>query len=257
MVYEKLTENIYVFRNEKYYNVVVGAIVLPNKIVMIDTGIDKGEAKDFRIYVEKETGKKCEILLITHTDGDHINGIQSFSDCKIIVSEHAIKKLESRENIPKLEASNYLEIIDEDVKIVYKKTGGHSGDSAYIYCPNYKVLFAGDNLFENMFPYGHDIASNPEVWISTLIEYLDLDVEFYIPGHQYMSSKEIIKVYIEFIKLLKKKILELHSIGKSKEEIIEYCFSLNPFEDTEVDEKLDNIKSRTLENWYNFWIQSN
>ncbi|NHJ47479.1 MAG: MBL fold metallo-hydrolase [Asgard group archaeon] len=255
MTYEKLTENIYVYRNNGYYDVTVGAIVLPSKVVMIDTGMSKEEAKEFRDHVEKETGKKCEVLFITHFHGDHIRGIQAFSDCRIIVSEPAYKILSSEENMPKLEANNLLEIIDGDVKIIFKLTGGHSDDSAYVYCPNYQVLFGGDNIFENMFPYGQDKTSNPEVWISAFIEYLDLDVEYFVPGHQYLASKEIINGYIDFIKQMKKTMLEMHSIGKSKEEILEHCFSLNPFENTLIDENLDSLKTRTLENWFNLWIE--
>ena len=255
MPYDKITDNIYIFRNEEYFEVNIGALVLPSKIIMIDTGISKEEAQEFRDYIEKETNKKCEILYLTHAHGDHVGGLEAFSDCRIIASKLAIKKLKLKKDIPKIEYTDFIEVVDEEIKVIFKQTGGHSEDSSYVYCPNFKVLFAGDNLFRNMYPFGQEESSNPEVWISVFHEYLKLDAEYFIPGHQNVCSKDVIGKYIEFIEHLKNTILELHSKGKSKDEITAHCFSLNPFEDTVEDEGLANLKTRTIENWYKQWTQ--
>jgi glyoxylase-like metal-dependent hydrolase (beta-lactamase superfamily II) len=255
MAYTKVNENLYLFIDESYYDVVVGAIILPNKIVIIDAGMNKTKLEKFRDYVEKETGKKCEILMLTHYHGDHTGGIQAFSDCRIIVSEPAFEILKEKKNFPVLESTNYLEIMDDDVKVIFKQTGGHSSDSAYIYCPKYKALFAGDNLFEDMLPYGQDQSSDPDIWISVFKEYLDLDAEYFIPGHQNICNKEIIQKYIEFLESIKAKMQELHSNGKSKEEIIEHCFNLNPFPHTKIYDQLKGLRQASYERWYDHWIK--
>jgi len=255
MTFTKLNDNIFLFIDESYFDVVVGAIILPSKIVIIDSGISNEKQKEFREYVEKETGKICEFFLLTHYHGDHIGGIQTYSDCKIVVSEPAYEILKEKKNIPILDGKNFFEIIDDEVKVIFKQTGGHSSDSAYIYCPNYKVLFAGDNLFENMYPYGQDKSSDPDVWISVLVEYLNFDVDYYIPGHQNVCNKQTIKQYIEFIKSLKILMQKLHSEGKSRAAIIEHCFNLNPFLHTEIYEKLKPLRQTTLERWYDLWVK--
>ena len=61
MTFTKVNENLYLFIDESYYDVVVGAVILPNKIIIIDSGLNKVGQKKFRDYIEKETGKKCEI----------------------------------------------------------------------------------------------------------------------------------------------------------------------------------------------------
>ncbi|NHJ38736.1 MAG: MBL fold metallo-hydrolase, partial [Asgard group archaeon] len=211
MDFRKVNENLYLFIDESYYDVVVGAIILPNKIVIVDSGMSVPEQKKFRNYVEKESGKKCKILMLTHYHGDHLRGIQAYSDCKIIVSEPAFEILKEERDLPILTAKDYFELNDDGIKVIFKKTGGHSSDSAYIFSPDYKILFAGDNLFENFFPYGQDQTSDPDIWISVLEEYLSLNVEYFIPGHQNICNKEIIQKYIDFIKSLKIKMQNLFS----------------------------------------------
>jgi len=52
MTFEKINENLYLYKEEDYFDVVMGAIVLPSKIVMIDSGINISKAKEFREFVE-------------------------------------------------------------------------------------------------------------------------------------------------------------------------------------------------------------
>ena len=255
MTFTKVNDNLYLFQNESYYDVVVGAIVLPSSICIIDTGISENKVKEFREFVEKETNKKCNMVFITHAHGDHLGGIKAFLDCEIFISKPAQEFIEAKYKIPNLEITDYQKITDDDVTLIFKRTGGHTDDSSYIFCPNYKVLFAGDNLFENMFPYGQHSSSNPEIWIDSFEEYLSLDVEYYIPGHQGICSKKIVQGYIDFIKLLKKTMLDLHEKGRTKEEILTETHSMNPFENTVIYERLKRLRENTLKNWYEFWIE--
>ena len=254
MTFTKISNQLYLFLNESYYDVVVGAIVLPNKIALIDTGIDADELLEFRKFVENETNKKCELVFITHYHGDHTVGLSALEDCEIILSEKSFEKIKEKIKAKKIIAKNYLEIMDDNVKIIFKNTGGHSKDSSYIFCPNYKLLFAGDNLFQNMFPYGQDETSDPDLWLKVFEEYLELDSEKYIPGHQNIIDKSIIKGYINFIQKLHEKMMELKDKGMGREEIISETKSLNPFDDTKDYEKLEMLKIRTLENWYEHWM---
>ncbi|MHA1556989.1 MAG: MBL fold metallo-hydrolase, partial [Candidatus Heimdallarchaeota archaeon] len=276
----KVNEFLYLYQEEGYYDVVVGAIVLPNKLIAIDSGINIPGIEKFREYVEAETNKKFEMLLITHHHLDHILGNQIFSDCKIVASKSAYKKMVKEKEtwtaerieqtksmfenptfienftytIP-TEGIDYLEIEDDGVKVIFKKIGGHTDDSAYVYCSEYKLLFTGDNLFFDLFPAGQETTSDPEVCISFLKEILDLDIDYYIPGHQSICNEEIIKQYIHFIESLKNAIIDLHNQGKTKEEIIAHCETLSLTENSPDYPSLSGLKMRTLENWYNYWIK--
>ena len=93
MIYEKFGENIYVMIDELFYDVVVGAIELPTKLIMIDTGTNLRKIKEFREKVEEVTKKKFETVFITHYHGDHIIGNQHVSDCDIIGSKWTLERL--------------------------------------------------------------------------------------------------------------------------------------------------------------------
>ena len=279
MAFKKVNENLYLYLNASYYDVVVGALILPTQIIAIDSGMHIAKLKEFREYVENETKKKFSTLFLTHHHGDHTIGNQVFSDCRIIATEQAMKKMEKEkkkwtperiENTGKwlkdssstdglqytlpTETYEHLEIDDQGIKVIFKQTGGHTDDSAYIHCPNYKILFAGDNLFESMFPYGQENTSNPDLWVTVLEEYLKLEAEYYIPGHQGICDKQIVKDYIQFIEKLKSTMLELHSSGKNEEEIISHCQELDPYESSKQFMNLKGLKNSTLKNWYKFWI---
>jgi hypothetical protein len=54
---------------------------------------------------------------------------------------------------------------------------------------------------------------------------------------------------------MKNKILELHSKGKSKEEIIKLCYNMNPFPHTKIYDKLKSLRQASFERWYDHWIK--
>ncbi|MFW9923666.1 MAG: MBL fold metallo-hydrolase [Candidatus Thorarchaeota archaeon] len=279
MNFYKAGDHLYLFINDSYYKVVAGAMELPNKLIMIDTGTHIKRIREFREYVENETKKKFEILFLTHYHLDHTWGNQVFADCRIIATKSLLNKMlemkktwtekKIAEYIAKLddpestrglvitppnEIASYLEIADNGVKVIFKQTGGHSDDSAYVYCPKYKILFAGDNLFRDMYPYGQDKTSNPDLMVKAYKEYLTLDVERFIPGHQDSCEKQTIKKYIHFIEQLKTEMVTLHHKGEAKEKIFEHCLSINPFHESEFEEPLQVLKNATLDRFYDFWI---
>ncbi|MHA1532854.1 MAG: MBL fold metallo-hydrolase [Candidatus Heimdallarchaeota archaeon] len=282
MKYEKFGENIYVMKDELFFDVVVGAIELPTKLIMIDTGMNLRKIKEFKEEVEKVTKKKFETVFLTHYHGDHIIGNQHFSDCDIIGSKWTVDRLNI--GIPKwtdevieqqkkriddplafvgleLTPANksfegQLEIVDDNVKIIVKQTGGHTKGSSYIYCPNYKVLFGGDNLFIDSYPWGGEETCDPDKWINTLKEYLSMDVKYFVPGHGPVSDKEPLKYILAYFELVKSTILEMASKGKTEEEIIKKCYDLDfyPIDETQKDHV--EMKELTLKKWYNFWVNS-
>ncbi len=281
MGYKKVKENIYFYTDPNFYDVVAGAIELPTKLVMIDTGINLLEIKEFREWVEKTTGKKFEILFITHFHGDHSLGNQVFSDCRIIspkihleymkmLKEHFtpenIEKEQSRLKDPRalegLEITlptetfeGQFEIQDGDVKVIIKHTGGHTSDSSYVYCPNYKVLFAGDNLFVNSYPYGGHSSCNPETWLEVYREFLTLDVETIVPGHGPVTDKSYIEKEITFMEDFKETLKELSSKGVAEEKILEECFQkFFPPQETDSDDDIP-FRTSTVKRWYDHWVK--
>lgn len=273
MSFKKVKENVYTITDGTTRGN-VAAYVLPSQIVFVDSGMNIPIMKKFREYVERETGKKASVLFITHAHGDHVFGNQIFEDCVIITSqknhEEMVESLKINWTSEKLEEwkknsedptaleglriilanKTFTEeygLIDKNVRVIIKRTGGHTEGSSYVYCPNYKVLFAGDNLFNRQFPWGGPPSANPIKWIAALKEYLSLDVEYFIPGHGEISDKEPVEEFLAYLEkvtlLMKEQIIQ----GKAEAEIIEQA---NKIEYYSPRAEREQWKLATLKKWY-------
>ncbi len=276
MIIEKITENVYSVTDGSTRGNIT-ALILPNQCIFIDTGMDIPKMKEFREYVEAQADKDASILFITHEHGDHVFGNQIFEDCRIITSFHnheAMKKAKEKEWTPENiqewiansedpQALNELkivladetfeeeyELIDENITVLVKRTGGHTSGSSYVYCPNYKILVAGDNLFNESFPWGGAETADPYAWIQALEEYLSLDVEYYIPGHGPVSGSEEVEKFLAYLKEVLSLMEDHIAEGMEKEEIIKAADNIEYYPPSRK-----SWKKATLEKWYNCAVE--
>ncbi len=271
MSIEKVRENVYAITDGSTRGNVT-AFVLPSQIVFVDSGMNIPLMKKFREHIEKETGKKVSTLFITHEHGDHVFGNQIFEDCEIIASKitheamiHSKEHNWTPENLEEWKKSSedpaaleglkivlanktfedeYV-LVDGDVKVVIRRTGGHTEGSSYVYCQNYKVLFAGDNLFNHNFPWGGNPSSNPIKWIEAIEEYLSLDVEHYIPGHGSTSGREPLEEFLTYLNKVITFMKEMMAEEITEEEILEQADKIEYYPP-----RREEWKALTLKKWY-------
>jgi glyoxylase-like metal-dependent hydrolase (beta-lactamase superfamily II) len=184
-----------------------GGIALRNFSIVIDSTMYVKTAEIFRKNLEKHFGIPAKFLVITHYHGDHIFGIKSFKDLCVLSSEMTSKIMLSEGTssryavfikdlakegpigedieyvVPTLLFKSKLTIQDEDLYIDIFHTGGHTAGSSFVNFPYEKVIFAGDLIFENTFPYAGDPTCNPELIINALEKMQSLKADFYVPGH--------------------------------------------------------------------------
>jgi hypothetical protein len=69
-----------------------------------------------------------------------------------------------------------------------------------------------------MFPWGGDQDAHPQKWVNALNEYIDLNLDYYIPGHGKVIQKEGIEEFRDYLQkvvvLMRKKIAERFSDEK-------------------------------------------
>ena len=206
----------------------VGAVSLRNFCIAIDSTMYVKTGELMRKNLEVQFGVPVRYLVLTHYHGDHIFGLKAFKDVCILSSETTskimlndetktrysafIKELAKEGSIgegieyilPSLLFNNSIKIQDEDLYIEIFHTGGHTAGSSFISFPHEKVVFAGDLIFENTFPYAGDPTCNPELLIKALEKMQNIKADVYVPGHgPILKGASALDRHIKFYKDLR------------------------------------------------------
>lgn len=216
-----------------------------------------------RNEIEAISNKKVDMVILTHFHSDHTRATPVFSDCTIVSSTLLLKRLKEAKRkppegyeltFPNKTFDDQIEIQDGTIRLIVKQTGGHTDDSTYVYCPDYKVLAPGDNLIVNIYPFAGK-GCNPDVWIQALKEYLSCDVDSFIPGHGPVAGKDEVKEFLNYMVEVRTVMKGLIAEGEPKEDVlktagdVEYCYTLR---DTE-DQYYRRWKDQYLNKWYSVW----
>lgn len=198
-------------------------------MVLVDCGIQLSAVKETRREIEETAGKRVDTVILTHFHTDHTCALPEFHDCRIISSNLLLKNLKLagrktpegfKPTFPNETFSRQFEFQDDDIKLIIKQTGGHTDCSTYVFCPNYRAIAAGDNLWTQYYPWGGARGGNPDVWAQTLKEYLSLDAERFIPGHGPVGGKNSVKVLLDYLNNVGNVMKEMIALGKSEAEVL-------------------------------------
>ncbi|MFX1300416.1 MAG: MBL fold metallo-hydrolase [Promethearchaeota archaeon] len=255
MDFVKITDSCYALIN----GVNTTAFILPSQVVMVDAGARRlpTEMQAVRRQIEGLASKPVKTVILTHFHSDHTHSLPFYSDCTIIASTRLAKHLidAKRKTIlgfpvvaPTELFEDSLELQDGSVRLIIKRTGGHTDDSSYVFFPNDKVLVAGDNLMPG-YPWGGK-GSSLHHWIRALQEYLALEVDTIIPGHGPLLTKAFVQERLKFMLKVQATMQKYISQGKGEKEVlaaadaIPYQKPLSP-----------QAKPQVLRRWYKNWDQ--
>ena len=221
-----------------------GGLSLRNFCIAIDSTMYVKTGEIMRQNLERQFGVPVKYLVITHYHGDHIFGIKPFKDICVLSSELTSKVMLNDETksryqvfikdlakegpigedieyiIPNLLFTDKLIIQDDDLHIEIYHTGGHTVGSSFISFPHEKVIFAGDLIFEDTFPYAGDPTCNPELLINALKKMQDIKADIYIPGHgPIMKGASTLDRHIKFYHDLRNIIKEALKDNTSAENV--------------------------------------
>ncbi len=209
-MFEKVTENTYAHtKGETIGN--VGVIASETGNFLIDTSMFPKVARKIRIEIERIKKGKVAGAILTHYHADHTWGAMVFKDKPLHAHEFVHKNMKrslaeswSQDAIESYLAANPerkemlegLEIIlpnsvfktreyrlSEDETIMLIRVGGHTDGSTLIFYEEENVLFAGDDLFAGIYPWGGDQTASPYAWINALDAILELKPKYIVPGH--------------------------------------------------------------------------
>jgi cyclase len=251
----------------------VGIILLKDSVAAVDAQYPVSGA-DFRRSIPRVVSKRVTHLLLTHYHGDHVFGNQAFGDCEIVA--HRLLKEIMEENL-KTAWTNIERMLQEvrrdrpekvwlyeGLRIVLPtKTfdesfaldgvemihmGGHTAGSSVVFVADDQVLFAGDLVFAETFPWGGHPSADPDSWIDAFKMMLDMDVEIILPRHGPLCDKSEIKIQLEWFEAVRDEMKRLIAEGASIEEAVKYD-GYPDFYEAERDERRDE----TLKHWYRVW----
>ncbi len=256
MIFQKVSENVFaVVGGPARANVT--ALVLPKRVVLVDCGIQLSAATETRREIEKISGKKVEVVILTHFHSDHTHALPVFSDCRIISSNLLLRNLKLagrkttegfKPTFPNETYDEQLEIRDGDARLIIKRTGGHTDCSTYVFCPNYRTIATGDNLWTEYYPWGGARGGDPDVWIQTLQEYLSLDAEHFIPGHGPVGGKDSVVALLSYLNKVRDVMREEIALRKNEEEVLSAGGEVKYYPSGASHPHIS-----TLKKWYRIW----
>src|SRR5438309_7080725 len=134
-----------------------GFIVGTNGVVLVDTKTTVDSEKGVIAEIAKVTPKMVNTVIITHSDGDHVNGLAAFpSGLTIIAQENCKKEMEAsagsrnpapQDRLPTKTYGKTDKLTADGVHIrLYHWASGHTSGDTVVYLPDEKIVFGGDLL---------------------------------------------------------------------------------------------------------------
>lgn len=160
------------------------------------------------------TGLHLPIVVInSHSHWDHIGGNGYFAGVDIYASKLCIEKFadeysyncdeiahmssERPELIPpNIGIDGEFYFADDGVRIFVSP--GHTDDSVSVFFENGNLLFCGDNA-EYPIPTCCTIGDGGTAYLDTLKKYIDINAEYYIPGHGRVMRMEDVKNDLTYV----------------------------------------------------------
>jgi len=219
--------NIYEIKGGSGAN--TGFFIGEKEVLVIDAKMSAESTKQMIAEIKRLTSNPITCVVLTHSDGDHVNGLVSFPDVVKIIAhnqtrkdmEEAFKEPAQRAYLPNLTFSENMNLYSGNkvIKLIHFGPAHTSGDTV-IYFPEEKVAFLGDLLFLGRDPLIHrPKGGNSFGLVKNLKAILELDADTFVHGHGDVASRSDVEGVIKSLEEKQAKIQALIKEGKSLEEI--------------------------------------
>lgn len=212
-----------------------GVIVGNNGVIVIDAKTSAAGGKQLLDDITKITPKPVTTVILTHSDGDHVNGLASFpADVKIIADENCKKEMETAlaaggrgappaDRLPSQVVSGKGETLTIDgVRLqLHHWAPAHTSGDLVVYLPAEKIVFTGDIIAMQLpDPLIHlEKNGSSAGWIETAKGMVALDSDQFVPGHGDLQSKASIQQRLTAAEEKRAAIVKLVAEGKTLDEV--------------------------------------
>jgi cyclase len=209
-----------------------GIIVGKDGVIVIDAKTTPASAKDMLAEIAKITPKPVTTVILTHSDGDHVNGLAAFpAGLTIIAQENCKKEMEASANsrnpapqdrLPTKTVANKENVTINGVKLtLLHYAPAHTSGDLMVYLPEQKIVFTGDIIATNQ-PYTLIHAEkngSSEGWIQTVKGLVGLNADTYVPGHGDLQTKAEVQQRLAKVQARREEIKKLVAQGKPLDQV--------------------------------------
>jgi glyoxylase-like metal-dependent hydrolase (beta-lactamase superfamily II) len=211
-----------------------GVIIGDKGVIVVDAKTTAAAGKELLDDIAKITPKPVTTVILTHSDGDHVNGLASFpAGITIIAHENNKKEQEAAlaaggrgappaGHLPTQSVSKNKEDLKIDgVKLeVLHWAPAHTSGDLVVLLPSEKIVFTGDIISTQPDALIHlEKKGSSEGWVTTAKGIGALNADQFVPGHGDVQSKASIQKRATDVAAKRAKIKDLAAQGKSLEEI--------------------------------------
>ena len=189
-----------------------GFFVAGEQVIVIDSLISPGFGQQLSGYIRQVTDKSPTYLINTHGHGDHVFGNQIFSPPATIIAHEKVRETLLSQGevmvnsfaerlsglVPDIKDTNViaphityrhhmtLHLDGRTVELIHPGVAHTDGDTM-VYLPDDKLLYAGDILFNHIFP---PIFGSSAGWITAIEQIEAMDIDTVVPGHGFIATKK-------------------------------------------------------------------
>jgi len=211
-----------------------GVIVGDKGVIVVDAKTTAAQGKELLDDIAKITPKPVTTVILTHSDGEHVNGLASFPTGITIIAHEDNKKEQDAAlaaggrgappagHLPTQTISKNKEDLKIDgmkVEVLHWAPAHTSGDLV-VFLPTEKIVFTGDIITTQPDALIHlEKKGSSEGWVTTAKGTAALKAEQFIPGHGDVLSKAAVQKKATDVAAKRAKIKDLLAQGKSLDEI--------------------------------------
>ena len=229
---KKLSSNVYVAEGGGGNS---GIIIGNQGVIVIDTKTSKAYGAELLAEVAKLTPKKVTDVFLTHSDGDHVNGLAAFPTGLTIVAQEGCKKemqeaisagmrgAPPADQLPNRVVTQPVETMTlQGIRFeVHHWAPAHTSGDLIVYLPDEKIVFTGDIIAaQRPDPIIHTEKHGlSEGWLTTMKGILALSATQFIPGHGDPQTRTEVEARLNRVAAKRAAIVKMIKEGKSLAEI--------------------------------------
>jgi glyoxylase-like metal-dependent hydrolase (beta-lactamase superfamily II) len=212
----------------------VGVIVGTSGVIVVDAKTSAPSGAELLADIAKITPKPVTTVFITHSDGDHVNGLASFPNGVTIIAQQNCKtEMQAAPtgapggalagHMPTRTVTNNTEdmTIDGVHLRTYHFAPAHTSGDLMVYLPDDKIMFTGDIVAtQNPYALIHlEKNGTSDGWLTTMNGIVATDAATFVPGHGDVQTKADLQKRISDVSARRDQIKALAAQGKSLEDV--------------------------------------